>query len=85
MTKLDFHSHWIRLIMNCISSVSFSILINGKAKGFLSPFRGLRQGDPLSPHLFLLCSDGFSSLLLNVEDGNLIKGISIACSAPISH
>ena len=63
MKKLGFHDSWICLIMRCITSISYSVLINGVAYGNNIPLRGLRQGDPLSSYLFLLCADGFSSLI----------------------
>ncbi|KAL5539433.1 hypothetical protein UlMin_045908 [Ulmus minor] len=74
------------LIMRCISSVSYSFLINGEVKGFLQPSRGLRQGDPLSPYLFVICAHGLSELLLSSEQRKLFKGVKIAASCPpISH
>ena len=51
--KMGFTEQWIRLIMLCISIVSYSILVNGKPKGMIHPSRGIRQGDPLSLFLFL--------------------------------
>lgn len=47
--KFDFSSHWINLILECISSTSFSLLINGKTHGCFYPSRGIWQGDPYLP------------------------------------
>lgn len=72
MSKLGFPKRWISKVMECVTTPSFSILINGKPYGNISPSRGLRQGDPLSPYLFLLCAEGFTSL---VEKADLEGGI----------
>jgi hypothetical protein len=47
LQKLDFHSRWINWICLCISTSSFSVLLNDSPFGLFSPLRGLRQGDPL--------------------------------------
>ncbi|KAL5555276.1 hypothetical protein UlMin_037512 [Ulmus minor] len=86
MIKLGFAEPWILKIMNCISSVSFSFLLNGEVKGNISLGRGLRQGDPLSPFLFLLCSEGLSCLLKKMENDNKLHGLNFGRGAlTLSH
>ena len=77
MEKTGFHEKWIQLIMQCITTVSYSMIINGSVHGCIFPTRGLRQGDPLSPYLFLLCVDGFSSLIKDAARNQMLSGISI--------
>ena len=62
--------------MECISSISYSILINEVSYGLLQPSRGIRQGDPLLPYIFILCMEVFSSFL--AKESSLAKsGIGI--------
>ena len=68
--------------MGCVTTPTFSILINGKAYGNINPTRGIRQGDPLSPYLFLLCAEEFTSLLQRAELDGRIKGASVRRRAP---
>ena len=86
MAKMGFSSRWIALISMCIRSVSYSILLNGQPQGLISPQRGLRQGDPLSPYLFLLVTEGLHGLLRKVEDMGRLRGVSLCPAGPrISH
>lgn len=86
MEIMGFPARFVDLIMNCVSTVSYSVLIQGKPFGRITPTRGIRQGDPISPYLFLLVAEGFSSLLRKAQRDNLIHGVSIARGAPsISH
>ena len=86
MRKLGFHERWIGLTMRCITTVSYSVLINGVAHGNIVPSRGLRQGDPLPSYLFLLCADGFSSLINKAVRSHTMNGLSICRGCPmISH
>lgn len=62
LLQLGFHTIWTNLIMQCIKTVSYSFLINGSAQGRVKPHRGIRQGDPLSPYIFILCSEVLSGL-----------------------
>jgi hypothetical protein len=86
LSKLGFLSTWINWIRICITSPSFSILINGSPFGLFNPKRGLRQGDPLSHFLFILGFEVLSRLLIGQESQDLLKGIKIARSCSlISH
>ena len=70
----------------CIISVSYSIRINGKPRGHIIPTRGLRQGDPLSPYLFLLCAEGLLALIKKSVSLGELEGIAICRRGPrISH
>ncbi|XP_050231894.1 uncharacterized protein LOC126680759 [Mercurialis annua] len=86
MLKLGFSSVWVCKIMNCLSSTSFSFLLNGSVKGNITPSRGLRQGDPLSPYLFIICAQGLSALINNAVVNKALHGINFGGSCPqISH
>ena len=82
MEKMGFHQRWVSLMMECISSVSYSLLINGEPRGLVQPSRGLRQGDPLSPYLFLLCAEGLHSMIRQAEIQGELKGVSICRRGP---
>ena len=70
------------LIMECICTASYSILVNGELKGLISPSRGLRQGDSLSPYLFLFCVEGLNSIFRKAAMEGDIKGFSLCRNRP---
>lgn len=78
LRKLGFSERWIELIMRCVSTVTYSVLVNGQLVGQIIPLRRIRQGDPLSPYLFLLCVEGLSSLLRQAEYDGRISGVPTA-------
>ena len=63
MEKMGFNEHWTCLMMLCVKIVTYSILVNGEPKGMITPTRDIRQGDPLSLFLFLLCTEGLNGLI----------------------
>ncbi len=86
MLKMGFESRWVNLIMECLSTVNYSVLINGEPHGYIRPSRGLRQGDPLSPYLFLICAEGLSALFRAAERERRLCGVSICRGGPrLSH
>ena len=70
MKKLGFQEKWIAWIMKCISIVSYSILVDGEARGSIIPSKGLRYGDLLSSYLFLLYTEAFSTLIVDANNNN---------------
>lgn len=78
LLQLGFHTSWTNLIMQCIKTVSYSFLINGSAQGLVKPKRGIRQGDPLSPYIFILCSEVVSGLCHKAQAEKRLQGIRVA-------
>ncbi|XP_018463807.1 uncharacterized protein LOC108834986 [Raphanus sativus] len=86
MIKMDFDERLIDLIMCCVTSVSYQVLVNGQPRARIFPKRGLRQGDPLSLFLFILCTEALISLLNGAELEKKIVGLRVARASPrISH
>jgi hypothetical protein len=82
MQEMGFHQTWISWILQCITTVSYSFLLNGSAQGAVTPERGLRQGDPLSPFLFIICSEVLSGLCRKAQlDGSLL-GLRVSKGNP---
>jgi hypothetical protein len=69
-----FVEEWIQRVMSCVTSTSFSILINGEHTEIFGASRGLWQGDPLSPYLFILFSEGLGRLLKSNIESGVIQG-----------
>ena len=78
MRKMGFDESWIKLMMLCVNIVSYSIFVNGEPKGFIKPTRGIRQGDPLSHFLFLLCTKGFHGIITQAASKGDIHGFSLS-------
>ena len=86
MIQLGFEVEWVDLIMACVTSVCYQVQMNQSLSEYITPTRGLRQGDPLSPYLFLLCAEGLTSLILHEEEQGNRQGVKVCHNAPsISH
>jgi hypothetical protein len=86
LRKLGFTEIWIKWVMSCVKSVNYTVRLNGNLLQKFSPTRGLRQGDPLSPYLFLFVGEGLSRLLQREIESNQIQEIKICRQSPgISH
>eukprot|EP00253_Pinus_taeda_P013898 PITA_13898 len=85
LTHLGFKVDFISWIMGRVTDVSYAILINGAATPFFKGQKGLRQGCPLSPLLFLLVAEGLSQLIHKSRREGKIKGIEAAVNMFISH
>ena len=86
MEKMGFHSTWIGQSLECIRSVTYFVVVNGEPKGNIIPTRGIRQEDPLSPYLFLLCLEGLNGLIEHAFDRKHIEGFSLCKNGlKISH
>lgn len=82
MLKMGFSPEWVNIICKCISSVTYTIYLNG-GLALKFPNRDLRQGDPLSPFLFLICAEGLSSLVNYELQNGTISGLPCGRTGPI--
>lgn len=77
LSKVGFGDKWCRWILECCSSVSMSIMINGSATKDFQTQKGLRQGDPLSPFLFNIVAEGLNIMLERAKGRNIIRGTTV--------
>lgn len=75
MRQMGFDERWICLVMMCVTMVKYLVLINGEPCGHITPTRGIRQGDPISPYLFLLCAEVLSSMVNKANRDGLLSGV----------
>jgi hypothetical protein len=89
LRRCGFGQKWCSWIEHCITSASFSVLINGSPAGFFKSSRGIRQGDPLSPFLFVIMMEAFSRMVKALTDHSLFTGFAVGArggeQALISH
>ncbi|XP_010666711.1 uncharacterized protein LOC104883845 [Beta vulgaris subsp. vulgaris] len=83
LLTMGFDGRWVNLVMKCVTNVSYSFVINGSVRGSVSPDRGLRQGDPLSPFLFILVADAFSQMIQHKIDQKILHGAKASWNDPV--
>jgi hypothetical protein len=86
LLAFGFQSEWVNWILKLTSTAFFSILVNGTPSKTFTPSRGIRQGDPLSPFLFVIMVEGISRYIkAHINNGN-IKGLHLSgINPPVSH
>jgi hypothetical protein len=86
LSKLGFVPEWIISVRRCVTCVRYAVRVNGELTDPIVPSRGIRQGDPISPYLFLLCTERLSNLLQQSENRGELYGIKNGrLGPPISH
>lgn len=85
LLAFGFNATWTRWIMSLISSPCFSVLLNGSPSLPFHSSRGIRQGDPLSPFIFVLMAEGLSRLIHHAISSQAIRGIMLHGLSPLSH
>ena len=77
MQKMGFGSKWLGWMWRCISTAKFLVLVNGVSASFFPSTKGLRQGDPLSPYLFVMGMEVLSALIRRAVEGGFLSGCKI--------
>ena len=85
LTRKGLHGHFINLVHACISSPTFLVLINGQPSHKFISFRGIRQGCPMSPYLFVIAINELSLALNEALAAHHLQGISLGPNCPPIH
>jgi hypothetical protein len=86
MLQLEFNQKWVKWIMACVTTIRYSVHFNNVALESFAPSRGISQGDPLSPYLFLFVTGGLSKLIQDRVQQRHIQELCICRQGPgISH
>ncbi|KAL9674087.1 hypothetical protein QQ045_030357 [Rhodiola kirilowii] len=83
LLQLGFSSVWVQRVLHYVKTAHYCLRINSFLSDCFSPSRGLRQGDPLSPYLFILCTEWLSTIMSHYATLGILKGIQICRRAPL--
>ncbi|GKF67224.1 reverse transcriptase, partial [Tanacetum coccineum] len=86
LKKMGFGDVWCKWIRSCLTNYDLEFMVNGESMGVIKPQRGLRQGDPISPYLFIIVADVLSRQINRAMELGSLSGIKMARMCPvISH
>ncbi|CAL1361463.1 unnamed protein product [Linum trigynum] len=86
MESMGFCTQWMKWVKACVTTVRFSMLLNGNEYGYFQPQRGIRQGDPLSPLLFAIYTEAFAAMISQAVATSTLHDLKVHRSAPpLSH
>lgn len=85
MRRMGFAQKWRKLIMQCLKSIQFSILLNGQQTDRFQPSKGIQQGDLLSPYLFIICIEALSTTIYKAKHSGWLKGVPSSPNVPHLH
>ena len=83
MERIGLSQNVIRMVKSMVETVSYSVMVNGSSWGNFGGERGLRQGDPISPYLFIMVVEVLGRAFKRNLEGGIIKGIKIASTLPL--
>lgn len=78
LKALGYKEQCIKIVLSGATTIKYLVLVNGKSKEKFTPTRGLRQGDPLSPYLFLFCAEGLNSMIKKADKNGEIQGVAMS-------
>ena len=77
LMAMNSNQNWIKWIMECVTTVQYTLLVNGSISNSFKPSKGLRQGDPFSPYLFLMHANVLSLSLKKAKHDKLINKVRV--------